>query len=1126
MAASAPTAVPALVPYSGFALSEDGKSLEPKSQISFLIFKDEEGGEALWMETQSVQVDPTGHYKVQLGAANPQGLPMELFSTGEARWLEVQVAGEKPQPRVLLASVPYALKAGDATTLGGLPVSAFALADKNPAPAVSGASTSPVSAASTGVTTPGGTAGYIPEFDAASDITDSPLFISSGKVGIGELSPAAKLDVGGSVNVRGTLTLPKLASATTSAGSRSQLLQLSSSAWSTTTNGAVSPTFNLLANPLGNDTSSPSGALLFQYQQGSTASTVLSIASTGVISFAPTQTFPGTIGSVIAASPLSALTLNGSTSLGLNTAALETTLNTVYPQLGAANTFSASQAITGNLSVSSTLSGANSTMSGTSTAAGGFLSNGPVTLTPLNVATSRAGVNSPAVELTASSYSSDSASAQAQNFAWQAQPLLNDNPLPSGQLAFLSSKGSNALAPTGLAIAPSGQITFASGQTFPGAGAGTITGVTAGSGLLGGGTSGAVTLSANPNVVAELANNDIFTASVTVNGDFASNTSVNAPIYYLSSKPFLSAGASGSNNAFLGGGGNQATTGTSTTAVGFQALAAQTSGAENTSVGLNSLYSNTTGSSNTAVGAGALYDNVSGSENTALGLDAGAYNGASYTNTTALGYNSIVQQNNSLVLGNVTGNPGAEFVNVGIGTATPISALEISVGAPGALGGVITLTNPSGDTASAYGASAVDFNTQPVQGRNYNPGARIEALDDGQYSDALVFMSNLPGAINQGLQSNMVIHSNGQVAVGPGVSPTAQFTTTAIVGVSAVVANGGNSDERTGHDVASGDGVVGYGGNSANSYTGGVGGKFYGGSNSGTSNAGDGVYAIGGTVNSTSADGGFGGWFEGGANGNSSGLGGVGLVAEGGCTEDGNTCNLSNSAANFYGNVSISGTITATAKNFTIDHPLDPANKYLVHSSIESDEMVNIYSGNVTTDNLGVAVVHLPDWFEAENGDFRYQLTVIGPRFAQAIVSTEIHDHQFTISTNATNVKVSWQVTGVRQDAYAKAHPLVVERAKDDHERGFYLHPELFGQPVEKGMIYGRQPAEMQRKMARRTAATEERETASSVSPIKAQAGAPASAVNRKPSAPRGPATMNRAFKATKAAAVIAKPKS
>jgi len=105
-------------------------------------------------------------------------------------------------------------------------------------------------------------------------------------------------------------------------------------------------------------------------------------------------------------------------------------------------------------------------------------------------------------------------------------------------------------------------------------------------------------------------------------------------------------------------------------------------------------------------------------------------------------------------------------------------------------------------------------------------------------------------------------------------------------------------------------------------------------------------------------------------------------------------------------------------------------------------------------------MVHLPNWFEVLNTDFRYQLTVIG-QFAQAIVAREIQDGEFAIRTSAPNVKVSWQVTGVRQDAYAKAHPLVVEEQKEARLRGFYIHPELYGAPAEKQIEWARHPALM-----------------------------------------------------------------
>jgi hypothetical protein len=166
-------------------------------------------------------------------------------------------------------------------------------------------------------------------------------------------------------------------------------------------------------------------------------------------------------------------------------------------------------------------------------------------------------------------------------------------------------------------------------------------------------------------------------------------------------------------------------------------------------------------------------------------------------------------------------------------------------------------------------------------------------------------------------------------------------------------------------------------------------------------------------------------------------------------------------AGSFGGNVEISGTLNGSTPEFKVDDPVDPANKYMVHASVSSSEMMNLYTGNIVTDELGLATVKLPSWFETENTDFRYQLTVIG-RFAQAVISKEIADHKFTVMTNAPHVKVSWQVTAVRQDAYAKTHPIVVEQVKPAQEKGFYMHPELYGQPEEKQTAWGRHPEAMQ----------------------------------------------------------------
>lgn len=165
-------------------------------------------------------------------------------------------------------------------------------------------------------------------------------------------------------------------------------------------------------------------------------------------------------------------------------------------------------------------------------------------------------------------------------------------------------------------------------------------------------------------------------------------------------------------------------------------------------------------------------------------------------------------------------------------------------------------------------------------------------------------------------------------------------------------------------------------------------------------------------------------------------------------------------AGQFDGDVDISGTLSAAVKNFKIDHPLDPENTYLYHVSVESPDMKNIYDGNVTTNENGEAVVELPAYFEALNRDFRYQLTVIGT-FAQAIVADEIKANRFTIRTNAPGVKVSWQVTGIRQDGWAKKNRIQVEVEKPERERGFYLHPEAFNLPEERGIEWARNPEMM-----------------------------------------------------------------
>ncbi len=175
---------------------------------------------------------------------------------------------------------------------------------------------------------------------------------------------------------------------------------------------------------------------------------------------------------------------------------------------------------------------------------------------------------------------------------------------------------------------------------------------------------------------------------------------------------------------------------------------------------------------------------------------------------------------------------------------------------------------------------------------------------------------------------------------------------------------------------------------------------------------------------------------------------GIQAYADGGSTAYGVWAQGNGAATNyagfFNGNVSVIGTLSKGGGSFKIDHPLDPANKYLYHSFVESPDMKNIYDGIVLTDAQGNATVTLPDYFSALNTDFRYQLTVIG-QFAQAIVVSEIAQNQFRIRTSVPSVKVSWQVTGIRNDAFARSHRIPVEEAKPVVERGKYLYPVEMG---------------------------------------------------------------------------------
>jgi hypothetical protein len=189
-------------------------------------------------------------------------------------------------------------------------------------------------------------------------------------------------------------------------------------------------------------------------------------------------------------------------------------------------------------------------------------------------------------------------------------------------------------------------------------------------------------------------------------------------------------------------------------------------------------------------------------------------------------------------------------------------------------------------------------------------------------------------------------------------------------------------------------------------------------------------------------------------------------------------------AAFLEGNVEITGNLSVggilkSGGAFRIDHPLDPANKYLSHSFVESPDMKNVYDGVVTLDDKGETEIELPDWFGALNKDFRYQLTAIGAPGPNLYIAEEISSDatatttthyirtrshknknnsnnscRFKIAGGISGMKVSWQVTGIRKDPWANAHRIPVEEDKPPKERGYYTYPELYGEEAEKGISH------------------------------------------------------------------------
>jgi trimeric autotransporter adhesin len=391
---------------------------------------------------------------------------------------------------------------------------------------------------------------------------------------------------------------------------------------------------------------------------------------------------------------------------------------------------------------------------------------------------------------------------------------------------------------------------------------------------------------------------------------------------------------------------------------------------------------------------------------------------------------------------------------------------------------------------NGIGVQGLTSNSSGIAGVFNNTGGG--KVLSGQVNGNELFSVNGSGVTQVGLQSTTPTGILNAVAPGPGhaglvaVGYPPLDVTGPYLPSDGIDATGGSATDNAIGGVAA-TGVVGTGGfGDVLGFGGGTGVIGNGGSGSGgggTGVAGNGANSSAGGVGviGTGGDGFF--------------AGAVGVIAMGGeaqpgapthdgdgivaTTPNGGTIATAKAyAGDFEGDIRVTGAVFAGTKDFEIDHPLDPANKYLLHASVESSEMMNIYSGNATLNGDGQATVVLPDWFRAMNGDFRYQLTSIGAPGTGLYISEEISGNQFKIAGGNPGGKVSWQVTAVRQDPYARTHPLIVEQGKNARERGYYIHPELYGAPREKGIEWARYP-ELMRELEKNRERQEQQRTIS-----------------------------------------------
>ena len=636
----------------------NGLPPDPVESVTLAIYAEENGGAPLWQETQNVTLGPGGRYTVLLGASSPEGLPLELFTAAEKRWLGILFnhPGESEQPRMRLASVPYALSAANAETLGGRPASAYVLAEPNASQPV----TSPRSKASTNAT-PGASApvagqGWIPvAVDNAGGLGDSTMFQSGGYIGVGTTAPVDTMHVSftdGGGGVTGYAVQNKSGGAGAYSGmlfydqtgvlgqfqgfnNSTHEYRINNIASSGSINFMISSSSKFLVANSGNiGISTPSPAYRLDVNGDINISTGSALRyNTGRILH-----FTGTNNLFLGGGAGNAITSGGNnTALGQSALASTTT-----GSFNTATGFQALAAITtgqGNTAAGYTALAANVTGLG-NTAVGNAALSANTGSTNTAVGSLALTANTTASDNTAAGYSALTANTTGASNTAMGRGALSTN-----------TTGSTSTALGALALAAN---TTASGNTAAGYQA-----LTANTTGFGNTAIGNAALAANTTANVNTA---LGSLALTANTTGTDNTAVGYSA--------LSTNLTGFGNTAMGRFALNANTGDRNTAVGALALSAHTTGPGNTGAGYQALTANTTGLGNTAIGNAALSANTTGSTNTALGSLALSANTTGGGNT-AIGYsagiNLTVGDSNDLEIGNagVSGDSGT----IRVGTA-------------------------------------------------------------------------------------------------------------------------------------------------------------------------------------------------------------------------------------------------------------------------------------------------------------------------------------------------------------------------------------------------------------------------------------------------------------------------